>query len=372
MMRRSACAALFAAGLALLPHHAAGFSLPWCKAPEVEAPFPRPVVSIVVDENAAVRPSIPGIIAARVQVLLGFQALGRIIARPVDIGDTVTKGQILASLDPDDLQGNVRAARAALAAAEVELQTAQAAAERTRALAGRNVASTAQLEQAERALTSAQAALLQARSELVRAEDAENFADMRAPFDGVISAVFANSGAVVSAGEPVVQLSSQHGIEAVIDISDQGLAWVAAGDRYEIWSEREPERIFEAGVSQIEPVADAATRTRRVHLALPEDAPFRLGALVRARPSVADSDYLAVPQSAIFLRDGAEYVWVVTRTEGSDSIAGTVSARPISTTGPPVDGIRLVVGGLSRGEEVVIRGARSLAEGQDVGWSMRP
>ncbi|WP_258869748.1 efflux RND transporter periplasmic adaptor subunit, partial [Paracoccus thiocyanatus] len=168
-----------------------------------------------------------------------------------------------------------------------------------RALAGRNVASTAQLEQAERALAAAQAAAQQAQSELVRARDAAGFAEMRAPFDGVVSATFANAGAVVSAGEPVLRLSTQDGIEAVIDLPDTVLSHVRQGDPYEVWTENEPGRILPATVSQIEPVADAATRTRRIHLALEPDADLRLGALVRARPAGAAAARLVLPQAAV-------------------------------------------------------------------------
>ena len=75
--------------------------------------------------------------------------LGTIIERPVDVGDEVASGQVLARLDPDDLQADVSAARAALASAEVQLATARSAAERTRALKTRDVTSQAQLENAK-------------------------------------------------------------------------------------------------------------------------------------------------------------------------------------------------------------------------------
>ena len=329
---------------------------------------PRPVVSIRLSDDPATRPSVPGVIAARIEVALGFQTLGRITARDVDVGDTVRQGQLLASLDPDDLQGDVRAALAAAAAARVELRTAQATADRTRALAQRNVASTAQLEQAERALAAALAVQQQAESELVRARDAEGFAEMRAPFDGVISAVHANAGAVVSAGEPVVQLSAQEGIEAIIDLPDTALARARIGAAYEIWSEAEPDRLLPATVSQIEPVADPMTRTRRVHLALQEDAALRLGALVRARPAGTAETRLTLPESAIIDRNRAQHVWVVTRTGDRASVA----LRRIGIIGPTIGGQIAIRNGLAVGDEVVIRGIHSLTEGQAVGKSTEP
>ena len=203
---------------------AQAFDLPWQKADaqEVEGP-PRPVVSVIVSDSDIKARSVPGVVTARNQVTLAFQTLGRLVQRNVDLGDDVALGDVLAELDPDDLADNVSAAAAAAETAEVQLSTAQATAERTRALVSRNVASTAQLEQAEQALASAEAAVEQTRSELIRARDAEGFAEMTAPFDGVISNVFANPGAVLNAGEPVLQLSAQESREAVIDLPEAAL-----------------------------------------------------------------------------------------------------------------------------------------------------
>ncbi|WP_233253271.1 efflux RND transporter periplasmic adaptor subunit [Paracoccus binzhouensis] len=365
-MRRPALLALLLS--LVLAQGAPAFDLPWRKPRPAPEPPPRPVVSIVVSDDMTAGASVPGVIAARIEVALGFQTLGRVTARNVDIGDTVGKGQVLATLNPEDLRGEVRAAQAAVDAARVELRTVQATADRTRALARRNVASAAQLEQVERALAAARAAEQQAESELIRARDAEGFAEMRAPFDGVISAVFANAGAVVSAGEPVVRLSAQDGIEAVIDLPDIALSRIRHGDPYEVWSETEPDRLLPATVSQIEPVADAVTRTRRIHLALPEDADLRLGALVRARPGSAATARLVLPQAAILDRNGAPHVWVVDRT-GNDA---RVALRGIAVQGPARGGRVTVESGLDEGEEVVIRGIHSLTEGQSVGPGVTP
>jgi len=370
-MRKTHVPMLPAAVVALilvLAAAAGGFTLPWRDTEPAPAAKPRPVVSIRVEDDMAALPSTPGVIAARIEVALGFQTLGRVTARNVDVGDMVRQGELLATLNPEDLQGEVRAAQAAVDAAQVELRTAQATAERTQALAGRNVASAAQLEQAERALAAAQAAEQQARSELIRARDAEGFAEMRAPFDGVISAVLVNAGAVVSAGEPVLQLSAQEGIEVVIDLPDTVLSRVGYGDPYEVWSESELGRLVPATVSQIEPVADAATRTRRIHLALGKEADFRLGALVRARPAGTGAARMVLPQAAMVERDGAEHVWVIRR----DGDQGTATLRRIETQGPPIGGQVAVASGLAPGEEVVIRGIHSLSEGQSVGPGVTP
>lgn len=366
MMRRTILAAL--AALTMAAGQAAALGLPWQAKTAEPAPQPRPVVSIIVQNDLAALPSVPGVIAARIEVALGFQTLGRVAARHVDVGAIVAKDQVLATLDPKDLQGDVRAAQAAVDAARVQERTAQASAERARSLAQRNVTSAAQVEQVDRALASATAARQQAESELIRARDAEGFAEMRAPFAGVISAVHANAGAVVSAGEPVIQLSAQDGIEAVIDLPDTVLSRLKTGDRYDIWSESDPTRLFPGTISQIEPVTDAITRTRRVHLALGDDSGLRLGALVRARPTGGAAAQLVLPESALLDRDGTPGVWIVSRAGEQASVA----LRAVQIQGPALNGRVAVISGLTEGEEVVIRGIHSLTEGHAVGESVAP
>ncbi|RDW11678.1 efflux RND transporter periplasmic adaptor subunit, partial [Paracoccus thiocyanatus] len=108
---------------------ASGFDLPWQKPPPAPAAGIRPVVSILVGDTQAAGHSVPGVIVARIEVALGFQTLGRVTARNVDIGDVVRRGDVTATLNPDDLQGDVRAAQAAVEAAQVELRTAEATAQ---------------------------------------------------------------------------------------------------------------------------------------------------------------------------------------------------------------------------------------------------
>lgn len=354
----------------MLTSPASALDLPWLAAPASEklAP-PRPVVTEIVDGRVNAQRAIPGVIGARIEVVLGFQTLGRVIQRTADVGDVVRKGDVLAEIDPDDLRGNVVAAEAAVEASSVRLQTAAANAERTRELARRNVASTAQLEQDENALAAAAAAFSQAQSELIRARDAEGFAKMSAPFDGIISDVFVNTGAVVSAGQPVMQLSADDELEAVIDLPESALTDVDPGDGFQVWSSdiAAPEPIT-AAVRLIEPMADAATRTRRVHLTLAEKGRFRLGTLILARPASDGVQAITVPVSALHIKEEQPHVWLVTMLEGHR----VVTLLQVTTTGPVVSDRIVVAHGLSLGDEIVIRGVNSLTPGQPVGASVAP
>ncbi|KGJ19412.1 efflux RND transporter periplasmic adaptor subunit [Paracoccus sanguinis] len=393
------CAALLAAAAG----PAGALELPFLGKGEAEAPPPappRPVVTEFAADTAAFNRSIPGVVAAVTEVRMAFQTLGRMTARPVDVGDRVAQGDLLARLAPEDLEGGVRAAEAAVAAAEVNLTTAENTAERARALASRNVASTAQLEQAEQGLAAAQSAVAQTRAQLESARNAEGFAVMTAPIAGVISDVQAAPGAVVAAGDPIMTLSSEDRLEARIDLTETQLRGLAPGDPFTIWRDpateagraeaegqgaevSDPAQAASAAtaqtsppvegiVSRIAPVADAQTRLRRVHLALPmavgETSGLRIGSLIRARRAGADALRLTVPAAAVVVGpDGGAGVWTVTRQgEG-----GTVALTPV-TLGATEGGRTEVTGGLTPGAEVVVRGVHSLTQGQAVGPRVAP
>lgn len=327
----------------------------------------RPVVSEIVEDRGEDARWIPGVVASRTQVTMAFQTLGRMMSRPVDLGDRVGQGDVLATLAAEDLAATTRAAEAALAAAEVQRDTARLTLERTQALADRNVASAAQLEQAQSAATAAEAGADQARSALVQARDTQGYARMTAPFSGVVSAVYETPGSVLGAGTPVLQLSAEDQREAVIDLPESALAGLPDDAVFTVWQRTDPDRQVRAVLDRIDPVADAATRTRRLYLTLPPDAPFRLGGLVRARLGTAAEPALMVSGAAIFQRDGAPHVWRV-RREGEAAHVEAVRITP----GGDFHGRVLVGAGLEPGDEVVIRGVNSLADGQPVGPRVQP
>lgn len=361
--RLAALAALAACCLGAPPVQA--LTLPWQhEAPPPPAP-PRPVVTEIVADAATYESAVPGVIAAENEVNMAFQTLGRLVERPVQVGERVSAGELLARLDPNDLESTVSAAQAAVDAAEVNLRTAQAAANRVRALASRNVASKAQLERAEQALATAQATVAQSRSQLVSARDAQGFAEMTAPFDGIVDKVLANPGAVVAAGEPVLTLSGQTDWHAEIDLSEAQLDGVSPGTRYRVTSAEGGEAVGGV-VVRIDPVADAATRTRRVHIKLDTIDGLRLGSLVQATRDAQGAPHLSVPAEAL-IPGGPPAVWVVTR-QGD---AATVTRRAVEAGA--VSGGRVpVTAGLSIGDEVVIRGAGSLQQNQPVGRRIDP
>ena len=179
-----------------------------CREEEAAAPPPvRPVLSVVLQPQARGGQAFTGVIEPQFQAGLGFRLLGRVLARDVDVGDPVEKGQRLAAIDPVAQELAVRSARAELSNASAQLETATATELRQRRLMEQNVVSAADFEAAEQARDAASANVSRARANLSIAEEQLGYTQILADFDGVVTAVGADVGQVVSPGEPVVTIA---------------------------------------------------------------------------------------------------------------------------------------------------------------------
>ena len=322
---------------------------------------PRPVVSELVNLQAALESSFVGIVSARAEIDLGFPLNGTIVERSVDAGDLVNKGDIIARLDPEDLDADVRAAEAGVIVVTAQLRSVQDAETRARQLLGRGVDSETNLEDAERALTAAQARLEQAQATLEQANDLRSLASLAAPQHGVITQVYEEVGASLTSGQAVVRLAGTEAREITIDVTEQDAAGLSVGTMFDAYLAANSEVTAQASLTRIDPVAAASTRTRRVHLTLSKPpVGFRLGALVHVFPAADAQLGVSLDQTAILDIEENPKVWVVDR---STNVVGRVRVTLGKTFGARVQ----IIDGLEAGDEVVTKGINSLEEGQIVG-----
>lgn len=322
---------------------------------------PRPVVSMIADLQDELATSYVGTVTAKVEVALGFPMLGTIAERPVSQGDIVREGEVVARLDPEDLDAGVRAAEAGASVAAAQANSARDARDRARELAARGVGSQTRLDDAERALVAAEARLEQAAAAVARARDLRALATLKAPWDGIVTRVDADPGATLAAGQPVLQLSGTLEREVVIDLNEADAAALAPGAAFVARLVADPGVSARAALDRIDPVAEKSTRTRRAHLLLatPPEA-FRLGALAHVVRATAADAAIVLPETAILDAGEGPAVWVVDRSQN-------VVRRRAIELGEQVGGYAIVTSGLSAGDEIVTRGIHSLHDGQPVG-----
>ena len=329
-----------------------------CNTPAAEPPPVRPVLSLKVAPTDVDPLSLAGTVAARVDTPFSFRVLGRLNSRSVNIGDLVKKDQTLAAIDPIALQLAVRSAEADAASAQAQVANALGVAERQSALLKTNATTQAQVDVAEQGRSSALAAQARARAALAKAREELGYAVLKADFEGVVTATGAEVGQTVQPGQMVVEVADPRLRDAVIDAPDTAVGALKLGDAFEVAAQLDPSVRVTGKVREIAPQADAATRTRRVKIALdnPPDS-FRLGSTITAYPSAGVRKAVLLPASAILEKDGKTFVWVVAD--------GKVSTRPV-TLAPGAANPVEVTDGLEPDMQVVTAGVHSLTEGQPV------
>jgi len=324
-------------------------------------PAPRPVVSEVLSPTSAGDMNFVGVVTARTETDLAFLLIGTVASRPVEVGDILKAGDLVAQLDPQELDANLRESEAGVAVAQAQLRAATAAETRARELSARGVGTTTRLEDADRSLASADARLAEAKAALARARDARSFATLLAPQDGVITNVFAETGATLAAGQPIARLAATGEREIVVDVSAEFVAALDPGIVFNLSLVAAPSVTATATLSRIDAVAARATRTRRLHLTM--DRPpggFRLGALAHVSLPTSTEAGLSIPGQAVWQDGDGLYVWVVE--------ASTRNVHRMRVTLGDASGDRVrVLSGLSTGNEIVVKGVHSLLEGQTAG-----
>ena len=341
----------------------AGLLLAGCGSEE-EKPEPvRPVLSMQVQPQVQSQLGrFAGSIQARYESTLGFRVGGRIARRWVDVGARVSPGDTLATLDPTDQQNQLRAAEGDLARVQAQWINAQANARRQQQLYDRGVGAQAQLDIAQTDLKTTGASLEQARSAVSQARDQLDYSTLRSDHAAVVTAWKAEAGQTVTAGQEVVTLARPDIKEAVIDLP-LGLAEQLSKDlTFTVASQLDPSINTTASLRELEPQADAATRTRRARLTLAStpDA-FHLGTAISVTLTSAITPRSELPLSALLERDGKTQVWVI------DPEQKTVSTRDVALVERTASSI-VLASGVQPGERVVIAGVNSLKPGQQVAF----
>jgi membrane fusion protein, multidrug efflux system len=327
---------------------------------EAKAPEPvRPVLSTILQPAASGSTVAVGTVQPRYETHLGFRVMGRLIARPVNVGDLVVKAQVVAAIEPTALDLAVRSAKADLSKAEALLDNAIGTEERKRILIKTDAATKQMLDDAVQVRAGAQASTARARANLSKAIEQLGYTEVKADFAGVVTAVSAEVGQVVAPGQSVVAVARPDVREAVVDIGADFPVPLTVGLPFTVGLQLLPAVEVQGQIREIAPQADQATRMRRVRIAL-NDPPenFRLGSTIIARLSDDPKPVLRVPASAV-LRDGTETsVWVV------DASTSTVSLHKIDVS-EDQGGIR-IAGGLAAGARIVTAGIHSLKPGQQI------
>ena len=333
-----------------------------CKpAEEVRAPEIRPVRTLAVERQAGGEVvSLTGTIQAQTEANLAFRIDGRMIERHANVGDTITAGQVIAELDPQNEQSALQSARANVAAARGQLAEARSSFERHRSLLGEGAISRAEFDRETQLLQTAQSRLDSAQAQLNISENRLSYTRLIADAPGAVTARGAEPGEVVQAGRMIVQVAREGGRDAVFDVPPQIMERSDANPEITVSLTMDPSVSAIGRVREVAPRADPVTGTFQVRVGLTDPpAAMRLGSTVTGRMQVGGAAGIEIPAQALTRLEGQPAVWVV------DSDAGTVAPRNVEVL--RFDPAAVLIGqGLDPGDHVVIAGVQALHPGQKV------
>jgi len=321
----------------------------------------RPVRTVTIAKrDTGVPVVLTGSIRAQDEAPLAFRVSGRMIERRVNNGDRVRPGQVIARLETQNEQNNLRAARASLSAAQGQLTNARNNLRRLEPLAARGAASQAELDQARESFQTAQSQVESAEAQVKFAEDQLAFTEIKADAPGVITSVGAEPGEVVSAGRMIVTLARQGARDAVFDVPAPVIRTAPKNPEITVSLKDDPAVTVTGRVREVAPQADPVTRTFEVKVGLTDPpAAMRLGTTVVGRMDVDSSSVIDIPASALTQSNQQPAVWIV------DPSTSTVSLHPIDVLRFDPDAV-VVSKGLAPGDVVVTAGVQALYPGQKV------
>src|SRR5688572_7661064 len=303
-----------------------------------------------------------GEVRPRVESRLGFRVAGKIVKRQAELGQRVKAGEALAQLDSRDFQLAADAARAQVAAASTNRDLAAADFKRYSTLRDQNFISGAELERRETSLKAAQAQLDQAQAQLASQGNQAGYTNLVADVSGVITAVEAEPGQVVTAGATIVRIAQDGPRDVVFSVPEDKIVAIKPGSEVAVRVWANGGTALAGKVREVAASADPVTRTYSVKVSLDTAATPALGSTAYVTPQASShvgTPVIKLPTSALRKEGAGTAVWVL------DKSTMTVKSQLVQIA--TADGNEAVIAaGLQPGMLVVSAGVHVLSPGQKV------
>jgi RND family efflux transporter MFP subunit len=326
-----------------------------------------------------------GYVVAQRKAAVSSKSTGRLAYLGVEEGSRVKKGEILATLENEDLMASrdqavaqVKQAEADLGTAQAELVDAELHYQRYKTLVQQDLVARedfdvaeARYKKAKAGLASAQARIKVARAGLANTQASLEYTYIRSPFDGVVTTKYADVGEVVApfgaaanARAAVVTMADLGSLMVEVDVAESNLDKVHLGQPCEISLDAIPDRRFPGEVHMIVPTADRTKATvltkvkflEKDDRILPEMS-AKVAFLSQALGPAARQPRLIIPKAALITRKG--------RVESFLVAGNRVKLVPI-TPGAIMNELVEIAGGLKEGDRVVLNPPPSLKDGSRV------
>lgn len=313
--------------------------------------------ALPVQTRLPVKLAANGSIAAWQEAIIGSEVNGlRLLDVRVNVGDRVVKGQVLATFAVDSLQAELAQGRASLLEAEANALDAAGNAAKARTLQASGALSEQQINQYMTLEKTAQARLEVATAALSVQQVRLKQTRLLAPDNGVISARTATVGSVVGTGAELFRMIRGGRLEWRAEVTSSELSRLSVGTLAVLAAANGT--TIRGKTRMIGPVVDPQTRTGLVYVDLPAssaDNPFKAGMFARGEFELGATDSLTVPQRAVVVRDGFNYVFKL----GEGNRVSQVKVQTGRLAGDRIE----IVSGLTQQTRIAVDGAGFLNDG---------
>ncbi len=342
-----------------------------CEQP-VEEPSIRPVLATQIGSpEDFVSRTFTGQAKPSQEANLAFRVQGPLVALPVAVGDEVSKGDVIARIDPRDYEVNLRNVQGSLQRGRAELTRAQADLRRIETVFREDPGATSEVavDRARQLRDSSRADVTSLEAAVEAAEDALGYTQLVAPFDATVVATYVENFENVRAKQPIARLVDTSKVEMIINVPEGVISYAPYVERIDVVFDSFPDVTLPAQILEIGREATEATRTFPVTLVMdqPEGVQILPGMAGTARgterPREGEVAGIIVPSTAVASdQTGARYVWIL--TPGADDLA-TANRREVEVGKLTPLGVE-ITSGVAPGDLIAVAGAKVLTEGQTV------
>jgi len=253
-----------------------------------------------------------GNIAAWQEVVISSELSGQRLTKVnVNVGDKVRRGQVLAEINSDTIRADLAAAKASYAEAQAVLADAITNNKRIQQLKNTGAISAQESTQYQTSQATAQARLDAAKAQIESNQLRLAQTQIVAPDNGVISARTATVGSLAQTGQELFRLIRDQRLEWRAEVTSEDLYKLKEGMNARVFSPDPAQPAVSGKVRMIAPVIDPQTRYGLVYVDLPTTQAVRMGMFVKGEFDLGQKSALTIPQTALLLRDGFSYVFIV-------------------------------------------------------------
>ena len=330
-----------------------------------------------------------GSLEPKSQFVVAPKVSGWLKELPVDVGDTVTRNQIIAVLDDEEFSQQAEQARAELQVAKAnaancatDLDIAKREYERAKALREKQIASASELDISEAAFNASETSYKVSLAQVAQKEAALKTAMVRLSYSTVqafweegdqsrvVGERFVDEGSLLQMNQPIVSILQNNPLTAVVYVIERDYPKITIGQQAIVTTDAYPGKTFSGAITRIAPLLKESSRQARVEMEVPNpNLLLRPGMFVRSKVEFTRHvDATIVPLPALVKRDGEEGIFIADLQNNKACFVpvttGIRSGEQVEIVEPEISGLTITMGNhlLENGSDITIPDIKSIRE----------